>query len=203
MLAVQMRTPSVPCLSPVLGFPLLPGVPISSIFSPQHMSLVHSLAQCLQTRGAALRPWRQCGWKEATRLGLSSESSPHGFLSPPHWTSRQCLITSICPTDSQGSSCQGLKNFQFPPHPAFPGYFPSLGPLVSPPLYPASCSFSSWPHGIGEWVQERGFCKGQEPSSPKGGFDSSREQKSGKTGQRSHWDSMSILQMGKLRPQSR
>lgn len=83
MLAVQMRTPSVPCLSPVLGFPLLPGVPISSLLSPQHMSLVHSLAQCLQTRGAALCPWRQCGWEEATRLGLSSELTAWVPVSAP------------------------------------------------------------------------------------------------------------------------
>lgn len=47
-------------------------------------------------------------------------------------TSRQCLMASVCPTDSRGSSCQGLKNFQIPPHPAFPGSFPSSGPLVAP-----------------------------------------------------------------------
>lgn len=69
----RVSPPSVPCLSPALGSPLFPGLPVSSLLSPRHVSLVHSLAWCLRTRRAALCPRRQWGWEEATRLGLSSE----------------------------------------------------------------------------------------------------------------------------------
>ena len=183
---MELRAEGPPTLCPMpLSCPGVLSLSWESCFwppGPQHMNLLHSLAsrhsQQPQARG-------DCVAGRKLPAGVCALSPHAWFPSPPHYTSRQRLITSICPTDSRGSSCQGSKNFQIPPHPVFPGFFSSAGPLVAPPC----TQQAALPHATpGRAVGGRGGLlqgAGQEgplvPSPPGEGPDSSREYGSWKT----------------------